>query len=79
MWKIALVTLGIAVVGAILWFGQAPAYHGPTGGSALCRDGTISYSHHSSGTCSWHGGVKAWNGTSLFDRILHQHPSLPND
>jgi hypothetical protein len=30
---------------------------GPT---ALCRDGTLSYSQHRSGTCSSHGGVSIW-------------------
>jgi hypothetical protein len=28
--------------------------------SADCRDGTQSYAHHRSGTCSGHGGVMAW-------------------
>jgi hypothetical protein len=28
--------------------------------TADCRDGTHSYSHHHSGTCSGHGGVSAW-------------------
>jgi hypothetical protein len=28
--------------------------------TADCRDGTHSYSHHRSGTCSRHGGVAAW-------------------
>ncbi len=28
--------------------------------SAVCRDGTNSYSHHHRGTCSGHGGVEAW-------------------
>jgi len=32
--------------------------HGPT---ALCGDGTYSYSEHHRGTCSWHHGVAAWN------------------
>jgi hypothetical protein len=30
---------------------------GPT---AICNDGTKSYSQHASGTCSWHGGVRRW-------------------
>lgn len=36
----------------------APAYsnYGP---SAICRDGTYSYSS-GRGTCSWHGGVAQW-------------------
>lgn len=28
--------------------------------TALCRDGTYSYSQHRRGTCSWHGGVAEW-------------------
>jgi hypothetical protein len=28
--------------------------------SAICRDGTLSYSAHRQGTCSWHGGVQIW-------------------
>jgi hypothetical protein len=28
--------------------------------SASCRDGTVSYSHHHSGTCSGHGGVSSF-------------------
>lgn len=32
----------------------------PSGASALCRDGTYSYSGSRRGTCSWHGGVAQW-------------------
>lgn len=32
----------------------------PAGASALCRDGTYSFSMHRSGTCSHHGGVSQW-------------------
>ena len=32
----------------------------PPGATALCRDGTYSYSLHHSGTCSYHGGVAQW-------------------
>jgi hypothetical protein len=37
------------------WHSEAP----PRGATALCRDGTFSYSQHpySGGTCSHHGGV----------------------
>jgi hypothetical protein len=34
-----------------------PAQNTPT---ALCKDGTLSYSAHRSGTCSHHGGVAQW-------------------
>lgn len=32
----------------------------PAGATALCRDGSYSYSKHRSGTCSHHGGVARW-------------------
>jgi len=32
----------------------------PPGATALCRDGTYSFSKHRSGTCSHHGGVRKW-------------------
>jgi hypothetical protein len=32
----------------------------PPGATALCRDGTYSFSQHRSGTCSHHGGVAKW-------------------
>lgn len=32
----------------------------PAGASALCRDGTYSYSASRRGACSWHGGVAQW-------------------
>jgi len=39
----------------------APAPSGPpAGASAICRDGSYSYSQTRSGTCSYHGGVVAW-------------------
>jgi Protein of unknown function (DUF3761) len=33
----------------------------PQGDTALCRDGTYSFSQHTSGTCSRHGGVQRWD------------------
>jgi hypothetical protein len=33
----------------------------PQGDTALCRDGTYSFSQHTSGTCSDHGGVQRWD------------------
>jgi hypothetical protein len=38
---------------------RQPRRH-PQGASALCRDGTYSYSANRRGTCSWHGGVAQW-------------------
>lgn len=32
----------------------------PEGATALCRDGTYSFSRSRKGTCSHHGGVKKW-------------------
>ena len=32
----------------------------PSGATALCNDGTYSYSLSRRGTCSWHGGVALW-------------------
>lgn len=32
----------------------------PSGATAICRDGTYSFSKHRRGTCSHHGGVAKW-------------------
>jgi hypothetical protein len=40
---------------------KAPSYS-MNSPSAICRDGTYSYSQNRSGTCSWHGGVSSWLG-----------------
>ncbi len=40
---------------------RAPTTSGPPpGATAVCRDGTYSFSTHHSGTCSGHGGVDHW-------------------
>ena len=41
---------------------QSPTYYPstPAGASALCRDGTYSFSRNRRGTCSHHGGVARW-------------------
>lgn len=41
---------------------QSPTYYEttPNGASALCRDGTYSFSQSRRGTCSHHGGVARW-------------------
>ena len=36
------------------------AGHVPRGATAICRDGTYSFSKHHRGTCSHHGGVAKW-------------------
>lgn len=46
--------------------GSSPSHTGggdtsvPAGATAICRDGTVSYSQHRRGTCSHHGGVAQW-------------------
>jgi hypothetical protein len=52
------VLLLVALALAVGVSGAAAA--APPGATALCRDGTYSYSKHRSGTCSHHGGVKRW-------------------
>jgi hypothetical protein len=37
-----------------------PTNTAPAGASALCRDGSYSFSAHRRGTCSHHGGVAQW-------------------
>ena len=41
---------------------QSPTYYDstPAGATALCRDGTYSFSRSRRGTCSHHGGVTRW-------------------
>jgi hypothetical protein len=39
---------------------QPSNHYGPE--TAVCRDGSHSYSHHHRGTCSHHGGVAEWEG-----------------
>jgi uncharacterized protein YraI len=41
---------------------QSPVFadSAPSGASALCRDGSYSFSQHRRGTCSHHGGVSTW-------------------
>jgi Predicted solute binding protein len=41
-------------------FPVLPTLDHPAGATALCRDGTYSYSKHRQGTCSHHGGVLIW-------------------
>lgn len=40
--------------------GQNTNPGGPGGATAKCRDGSMSFSKHRSGTCSRHGGVAQW-------------------
>jgi hypothetical protein len=51
----------VLVVAALLAVSASAATAAaPPGATALCRDGTYSYSQHHSGTCSHHGGVAKW-------------------
>ena len=34
--------------------------------TAGCRDGSVSYSEHHRGTCSYHGGVAHWDRAALY-------------
>src|SRR5947209_12012653 len=49
----------VAVALTVLVAGTAAAAP-PPGATAVCKDGTYSYSKHHSGTCSHHGGVRRW-------------------
>ena len=41
---------------------QSPTFYDsqPSGATAICRDGTYSFSRNRRGTCSHHGGVAQW-------------------
>lgn len=56
--RTALGALLAAVAGAAAL--AASAAVPPPGATAVCRDGTYSFSTHRSGTCSHHGGVATW-------------------
>jgi Protein of unknown function (DUF3761) len=55
MWPLLVVVL--AVTATVTHTASASP---PPGATALCRDGSYSFSHHRSGTCSHHGGVAKW-------------------
>ncbi len=52
--------LGLLLAVVLMTTVAGAAAAAPPGATALCRDGTYSYSKHRSGTCSHHGGVKRW-------------------
>jgi micrococcal nuclease len=43
-----------------LWSCANEVHSHPPDASAICSDGTYSYSKNRGGTCSWHGGVREW-------------------
>jgi hypothetical protein len=53
-------TISILVVAVGLMLPAAASADAPPGATALCNDGTYSYSTTRSGTCSHHGGVAVW-------------------
>jgi hypothetical protein len=53
-WILVLVFVFVAV--GVVHDVNVPSY-----ASALCADGTYSYSAQRSGTCSWHHGVARWH------------------
>ncbi|MDP2671753.1 MAG: DUF3761 domain-containing protein [bacterium] len=69
--KLTIVIVGIAaLVIGLAWAEESPRtptrtrsttpYIQQSEPSALCRDGTLSYSSNRRGTCSHHGGVSVW-------------------
>ncbi len=48
---------GVVAVGLLFWWF---VLHNAGNATAICNDGTTSYSRHHSGTCSHHGGVQQW-------------------
>jgi hypothetical protein len=53
-------TLSILAVAVGLVLPAAASADAPPGATALCKDGTYSFSATRSGTCSHHGGVAVW-------------------
>ena len=53
---IATIALGVGGFAASAAINDGP----PAGATALCKDGTYSFSLTRSGTCSHHGGVATW-------------------
>ena len=52
--------LAMATLGCSAGTASSAPSNAPAGATALCRDGSYSYSQHHSGTCSYHGGVAQW-------------------
>jgi hypothetical protein len=51
-------TLTFTLQPTTVYIPPVPTY--PIGATAICKDGTYSYSQTASGTCSGHGGVSTW-------------------
>ena len=52
--------LAVAMLGFAAGVASGRLTDAPAGATALCRDGTYSFSQHHSGTCSYHRGVAQW-------------------
>src|SRR6516165_9521717 len=55
-----MLVLGVLALAVALAASAPASSTPPPGATALCRDGTYSFSRHRSGTCSHHGGVARW-------------------
>lgn len=53
----------------------SPTAPGASRATAICRDGTYSFSQHRRGTCSHYGGVGQWLGSAPEQTLL---PHLPD-
>jgi hypothetical protein len=70
-----LAVMVVASVGMGTSFAASP----PSGATAVCRDGTYSFSQHHSGTCSHHGGVSKWldgSGSRPFCSTANSGPGV---
>jgi hypothetical protein len=56
---VGFLVVGVLVVAIVVGMYQFATRPGPSP-TARCFDGTLSYSQHHSGTCSYHGGVQEW-------------------
>lgn len=62
---VRLLVAAVLVVAGGTWVAPRVVAAPPPGATAVCRDGTYSFSQSRSGTCSRHGGVARWlAGTS---------------
>ena len=60
MLRAGLTFMAVAALGFAAGSASSGLSSPPAGATAICRDGTYSFSQHHSGTCSYHGGVAQW-------------------